>query len=232
MIDHNASCSGGAASALADVDDLVARRIVLRRETWDQLVHFAEVLAEARGVEVAPADVAVIALEAGLAEVRRGVAGVAGKQARGPSRVASGRASRAVAGPGAAQAQPGKAPQGKTQQGANEGSGRQPRGPVALTADERAQLEALLASTSSTRGRQRLIGLWLGARRKQVALETFRDLCLELAAYNTANFAQNMKKDGALFAEWRSEAGGRLGWKLTPAGHEEAARLLEGVLVS
>ncbi len=227
MIDQNASCSGGAASALADVDDLVARRIVLRRETWDQLVHFAEVLAEARGVEVAPADVAVIALEAGLAEVRRGVAGVAGKQARGPSRVASGRASRAVAGAGAAQAQ-----QGKAAAGSNEGSGRQPRGPVALTADERAQLEALLAATASTRGRQRLIGLWLGARRKQVALETFRDLCLELAAYNTANFAQNMKKDGALFAEWRSEAGGRLGWKLTPAGHEEAARLLEGVLVS
>src|SRR5689334_2493630 len=56
---------------IEDADDMVARRIVLRREVWDQLVHLAEALQATRELDVSPTDVAVIALEAGLAEVRK-----------------------------------------------------------------------------------------------------------------------------------------------------------------
>jgi|CXWL01.1.fsa_nt_gi hypothetical protein len=52
-------------------DDHVARRIVMRREVWDNLVHLADALRESRGIEVTPTDVATIALEAGMSEVRK-----------------------------------------------------------------------------------------------------------------------------------------------------------------
>jgi len=53
-------------------ENTVARRIVMRREIWSQLVLLANALHETRGVEVTPNDVALIALEAGLARVRQG----------------------------------------------------------------------------------------------------------------------------------------------------------------
>lgn len=55
-----------------ECDDMVARRIVMRRGVWDQVAHMA------RELEVSASDAAVIALRAGLAEVRKvGVQGIA-----------------------------------------------------------------------------------------------------------------------------------------------------------
>lgn len=51
-------------------DDMVARRIVMRRELWDELVKLAERVKAARGIEVSPTDVAALAIEMGMAEVR------------------------------------------------------------------------------------------------------------------------------------------------------------------
>jgi hypothetical protein len=50
-------------------DDYVARRIVMRREVWDDRVKLAGLLAESRGIQVSPTDVAAVALEAGMAKV-------------------------------------------------------------------------------------------------------------------------------------------------------------------
>lgn len=58
------------AEALVLDDDMVARRIVMRRAVWDQLVTLAEAVTASKGIEVSPTEVAVIALEAGLAEVK------------------------------------------------------------------------------------------------------------------------------------------------------------------
>jgi len=51
-------------------DDYVARRIVMRRDLWEELVKLAEALKETRGITVSPTDVAAIALEAGMAKVK------------------------------------------------------------------------------------------------------------------------------------------------------------------
>jgi hypothetical protein len=45
-----------------------------------------------------------------------------------------------------------------------------------------------------------------------------------------ANFAQNMKKDGALFEELKDDTGERLGWRLTKQGVAEAKLMLESAL--
>lgn len=50
-------------------DDMVARRVVLRREVWDQLVAEAERLSLS-GTPINPTDLAVVALELGLQPVR------------------------------------------------------------------------------------------------------------------------------------------------------------------
>ena len=54
-------------------EQTVARRIVMRHETWERLTHLANALREMRGVEVTPEDVANIALEAGLLALHRGL---------------------------------------------------------------------------------------------------------------------------------------------------------------
>lgn len=51
--------------------DMVARRIVLRRDTWDAVVARSKAL-EARGIRQLPAEVATILLEAGLSAIDRG----------------------------------------------------------------------------------------------------------------------------------------------------------------
>lgn len=52
-------------------DDLVARRLVFRRAMWDVCVELGEKLKESRDLAVSPSEIAVIALEAGLAHVGR-----------------------------------------------------------------------------------------------------------------------------------------------------------------
>src|SRR5688500_3107217 len=168
-----------------DADDMVARRIVLRREVWDQLVHLAEALQTTRELDVSPTDVAVIALEAGLAEVRKS----SGHHSRPASR------SQAVS-----RSQSASRSQAASR---SQSASRGVRRPSALdlTVDARAEVAALVGDVASARGRQRTIGLWLGLKKKRVALEALRELSIEHDAYNVANFAQNMKKDGALFEE-------------------------------
>ncbi len=204
-----ASFASSPASVPVAADDVVARRIVMRRSTWDQLAHLAEVLREVRDIEVEPTEVALIALEAGLEEVERGLSG---KQKRPAS--ASGAAKRAAGAPAPTE------------------SGRQRRrsGGPRLDADERSELEALLADVRSVRARQRTIALWLGLRRRRVPLEWLRQLTAEYGAYDVANFAQNMKKDRAFFLEARSPEGKRTGWRLSRAGSREAKALLAELL--
>jgi hypothetical protein len=205
-------------SSIEDGDDMVARRIVLRREVWDQLVHLAEALQVTREVDVSPTDVAVIALEAGLAEVRRTSGAHKRPASASQSASRSQTASRAQA---RGTAQPG--PSGKASRGMKRPS-------LDLTTEERAEVAALVADVASARGRQRTIALWLGANKKRVALEALRELSIEHQAYNVANFAQNMKKDGALFEEIKAEGGERLGWRLTKQGAAEAKLVLESAL--
>lgn len=200
---------GGAMQNPAKTEDTVARRIVMPKRVWDQLVHLTAALEEARDVEVSPLDVAVIALEAGLEEIRRGGSG---KQKR-PARAAkSGSSARARA-------------KGKS------GSHRRKR-PLKLSADDRAQLEALLLDCRSVRARQRAIALWIGHHKRTIHTEWLRQLALDYDAYNVANFAQNMKKDSTYFLEKRDGQDQRLGWKLTRAGQRHVAAALSASLAT
>jgi hypothetical protein len=183
-------------------EDTVARRIVMPKRVWEQLVHLTKALEEARDVEVSPLDVAVIALEAGLEEVRRGVSG---KQTR--TKAKSGARSRS----------------GGSKR--KSGSHRRKR-PLKLTADDRAQLESLLLDCRSVRARQRAIALWIGHHKRTIHTEWLRQLALDYDAYNVANFAQNMKKDSAYFLEKRDSQDQRIGWKLTRAGQRHVAAAL------
>lgn len=47
--------------------DMVSRRIVMHRELWGKLVSLAESMTKQKGVLVTPNDVAVMAIEAGVA---------------------------------------------------------------------------------------------------------------------------------------------------------------------
>lgn len=190
-------------------EDTVARRIVMPKRVWDQLVHLTTALEEARDVEVSPLDVAVIALEAGLDEVRRGVSG---KQTRS-TKSKSGSASRSRSG-------------GSKRKS---GSHRRKR-PLKLSADDRAQLEALLLDCRSVRARQRSIALWIGHHKRTIHTEWLRQLALDYDAYNVANFAQNMKKDSTYFLEKRDGQDQRVGWKLTRAGQRHVAAALAATM--
>lgn len=53
-------------------DDLVARRIVMRREVWDKLADIANALTTPT-TAISTTDIASIAIEAGLAVVRKSV---------------------------------------------------------------------------------------------------------------------------------------------------------------
>jgi hypothetical protein len=240
-----------------DVDDLgtddaemVARRIVMRRAVWEQLVGLAEELSQQRKAEVLPADVAVVALEAGLAEVRRGAtkpsksaslartlvltrSQATGRGEKGKSGSAS--RSRSAARTTAAARSQGTARATDRPAGASGSSSRnvrRPGPPLELTTEERAEVAAIVSDVDSARGRQRTIALWLGHAKKKIALEWLRELSITHEAYNVANFAQNMKKDGDLFEEVKGDEGDRLGWRLTKEGTAQAKALLESVLAT
>jgi hypothetical protein len=163
----------------------------MRQETWDRLSILAEALRETRGVSVSPEDVANIALEAGLAEIRKGMSGKSKRGEKSGSR----RRSRSV------------------------------RRRFKLKAGEKEELEAWLTDARSVRARQRTLALWLGRARKQIRLEALRELAVAYDAYNVANFAQNMKKDGQFFKEQRDDDGARIGWRLSREGSSEAKAL-------
>lgn len=88
--DHRPAAAQPPATPSAPVDgvdakgDVVARRLVMRREVWDELVGLAEELKARRGIEVAPTDVAAIAIEAGMAEVAKPAPKPAPPVKRGP----------------------------------------------------------------------------------------------------------------------------------------------------
>lgn len=177
-----------------DAEDTVARRIVMRRGVWEQLVHVATALRETRGVEVTAIEVARIALEAGVSEMQR---------------TASGKQRRPLT-----------------------DSGRRRRSrQLNLTAEEDAELTALLDGVRSVRARQRTIALWLGHRRR-IDVEWLRQLSGERSAYDVANFAQNMKKDSAFFRQRKNAEGKRLGWSLTRAGAREAQAIVSDLLTA
>lgn len=238
----------------ADVDDLggaddaemVARRIVMRRAIWDQLVSLAEELSQQRKAEVLPADVAVVALEAGLAEVRRGATKPSKSASLARTLVltrsqATGRGEKAKSGSASRSRSAARTTAAARSQGANRPAGasgsssrnvRRPGPPLELTNEERAEVAAIVADVDSARGRQRTIALWLGHAKKKIALEWLRELSITHEAYNVANFAQNMKKDGDLFEEVKGDEGDRLGWRLTKEGAAQAKALLESVLAT
>lgn len=207
---------------VAKAEDTVARRIVMPKRIWDQLTHLASALEETREMEVSALDVAVIALEAGLDEIRRGVTGgaKAAPATSAKSKSKSGSQTRARQ----------KSASGKSSRSAS-GSHKRKR-PLKLSDDDRAQLEALLLGARSVRARQRAIALWIGHHKRTIHTEWLRQLAEAYDAYNVANFAQNMKKDGAYFLERRDAQDQRLGWKLTRAGLRHAEVLLENVLAS
>lgn len=189
-------------------DDTIARRIVMPRRVWDQLVRMAEALEVTQGIEVQPADVALIALEAGLSQIQRRSSG----EPEAAQRTSSGRAKRA------------KGSSGSTTRKRRRGAA------VRLDAQDRGELEAMLAGARSVRARQRVIALWLGLRRRKVNVEALRHLATQYDAYCVANFAQNMKKDAAYFSEVRGEDGRRAGWRLTRTGQIEAKARAEAAL--
>lgn len=114
----------------------VARRIVLRRSTWERLSHLAEALEDTRGIDVTPMDVAVVALEAGLREVEEGLRN-----------------------PGARKRERSSASSSQKRRKSKSGSTTRRRRVLKLSEEERAQLEALLVDQRSTRARQRTIAL-------------------------------------------------------------------------
>lgn len=170
--------------ATNEAGQTVARRIVMRNETWEHLGRMAEALRATRGVEVSAEDVALIALEAGLAEIRRGL--------EKPKTTTTTRTRRLT------------------------------RRRLKISDEERYQLEAWLCDKRSVRSKQRTIALWLGRTKKRVRLEWLRELSIRYEAYNVANFAQNMKKDGIFFKEITDTDGHREGWRLSRIGHQEA----------
>jgi hypothetical protein len=185
----------------------VARRIVMRRETWERLMHVAEALESTRGMEISAIDVAVVALEAGLEEVARGLSGVKPSKSSVQARRAN------------------------SSSKSRSGSGKRRR-PLRLSDDDRAQLEALLVGCRSTRARQRTLAFWLGHSRRTINTEHLRQLAGDYDAYNVANFAQNMKKDSAFFKERTSREGKRTGWKLTRQGSRKAKEVMAATLAT
>ena len=181
----------------------VARRIVLRRSTWERLTHLAEALEDTRGIDVTPMDVAVVALEAGLREVEDGL--------RNPNAPKRNRSSASST---------------QRRRKSKSSSTTRRRRVLKLSDAERAQLEALLVDQRSTRARQRTIALWLGHTRRKVDTEHLRQLAVDYDAYNVANFAQNMKKDGACFKEKKDSDGRRIGWRLSKLGREKIKEML------
>ena len=70
----------------------------------------------------------------------------------------------------------------------------------------------------------------LGLRRRRIKTEWLRQLSVAYGAYNVANFAQNMKKDGVFFNVMRGPDAKRLGWRLSRTGTREAKAMLAELL--
>jgi hypothetical protein len=193
--------STAAAQASAGAgDELVVRRVIMQKKRWEELVEIAEVLRN-KGVPTNPSEVAAIVIEAGLERIRE---------------LATGRTSQSA--PASATPPP------ATVDHASPGPS------LALDAKESEELARLVRGRSSQRSVQRALGLWLGSRGAphasgDVPTEPLRELCRRFGVYNIANFAQNMKKDAACFAEVRQGAL-RTGWRLTEEGWQRARALL------
>ncbi|MBI3722455.1 hypothetical protein HY251_00645 [bacterium] len=220
-------------------DDLLARRIVLKRDRWEALLKLTQALEAERGVVATPAEVAAIVLDAGLnvileeaRERPRDIESAPRRDRRKTRRKTLERSPHASAEV--------KAEQRSQARAARTHARRAPASaPLAevssrkLTAEEEAQLRSIVAGLRSQRSVQRAVGLWLGshvapgtAPRAAIAVEDLRSLCRALGVYCTDNFAQNMKKDHAFFTEVRDPGSGeRLGYGLTPEGAQAAARL-------
>jgi transposase len=241
---HRARAAQAQASASRPKEsDLVARRIVLRRDRWEALLGLASALQSQRGVAASPAEVAAIVLDAGLNVIleESRAATAEAKQAakpaarRGPGRPAGSHGRKARA----RRAKPVRnRNRNRSAAAANVSKLRAPR-PLAsrpkprnFTAGELGSIRGLVRSLKSQRSVQRTLALWLGGQGKgnghevQVPVEDLRALCREFKVYDTANFAQNMKKDSAWFVEVRDRDGERLGYGLTSKGAAAAADLL------
>jgi hypothetical protein len=207
-------------------NDLVARKLVLRRDRWDSLLKLTNALRAQRGILATPAEVAAIVLDAGLNVILEE-----------SSQAAHTAFERAAIAPAAK-----TVPEAKAVSAAK-ATVAAPAAPVtaprAFTNVELAALRRLIRGLPSQRSVQRTLGLWLGvnsrseARRAAgepqsqnpipgnsvgVPIEDLRSLCRIFKVYDTANFAQNMKKDAAFFKEIREPKGERLGYELTSKG--------------
>lgn len=57
---------------MSEGEDVIARRMVMSRKAWDQIVELSKVMTEQRGHDVTTNDVAVMAIEAGMKKARKG----------------------------------------------------------------------------------------------------------------------------------------------------------------
>ena len=181
--------------------DLIEQTIVIRRDRWESLMSLTDTLHDERAVKADPSEVAAIVLEAGLAAI-----------------LEEARATKAAAA---------KKPAVKKMVKAAKPTKTAPTTAVKVAARkfrpaELKEIHGLVHGLKSDRAIQRTLALWLGAHSKKgsvaVPIEDLRFLCREAKIYDTANFAQNMKKDKAYFAEVRDKKGDRLGYNLTAAG--------------
>ena len=234
--------------------DLVARKVVLRRDRWDSLLKLTNALRAQRGIVASPAEVAAIVLDAGLNVILEESA-----QAARPHAVASSVAPAPVAPIDPAAAAPVAAPAVLPTEKVRSRPGSRATAlpasaeiaavapvtapiaaapaatpaflvkPRVFTSAEIARIRKTVRGLPSARSIQRTLGLWLGANLLAghstvgVPLEDLRALCREFKVYDTANFAQNMKKDSAFFSEVRDAQGDRLGYDLTPQGRQASA---------
>lgn len=57
---------------MSEGEDMIARRMVMSRKAWDQIVELSKTMTEQRGYEVTTNDVAILAIEAGMKKARKG----------------------------------------------------------------------------------------------------------------------------------------------------------------
>jgi hypothetical protein len=195
--------------------DMIEQKIVIRRDRWESLLGLTGTLAAERAVNADPSEVAAIVLEAGLAAILEEARAAKQPRAKTTAPVAT--------------KKPVKAAKLVVKKAA---------APVVKVAarkfrpTELKEIHGLVKGLKSDRAIQRTLALWLGAHSKKgtvgVPIEDLRYLCRETKVYDTANFAQNMKKDSAYFVEVRDKTGDRLGYSLTAAGVKAAEGLHAG----
>lgn len=221
--------------------DLIEKKIVIRRDRWDALIQLTETLRSERAVKAEPSEVAAIVLEAGLGaiiEESRNKTAAAKAPVKTPTKAPTAIVARAPK----AKVTPAKTGlhrglksklRGKAKaKAAPRPTRAAPAKPRAFKQDELDVIKRLVRGLNSDRSVQRTLALWLGAHPVKgglaVPIEDLRLLCREFKVYDTANFAQNMKKDAAYFTEVRDRSGDRLGYSLTPAGAQACSGLFAG----